>query len=283
MLERAIALRERLHELPRAPLAEALGALVGLSSRIAQRVTSDALAEGGRTVRLHPGALVPGATLAGSDGARYEQPPGALPLCDWRALAVPTHADESFVLDGGDPADPGAVARAALERCPGTYRALQAPSLLVFPFSALERPAPGILACPASDPVSFALAAAHAEALFPEARGWSVADVATRAVAEQRPRVLATDSGGADSDRNARILLAAARAALLHETVADSTPHLPLTLAATARLLAERVPAADGPCADVVDAFGRGVAPSPSAVAALRDAVTRLPAFRSTV
>ncbi len=280
VLEQAIALRERLHELPRAPLAEALGALVRLSSRIAQLVTSDALAEGGRTVLLHRGELVPGAALAGPDAARYEQPPGALPLCDWRALAVPTHADESFVLDGGEPADPRAVARAALERRAGTYSALQAPSLLVFPFSALERPAPGILACPASDPVSFALAAGQAEALFPEARGCSVADVATRAVAEQRPRVLAS-SGSADSDRNARVLLAAARAALLHETVADGTPHLPLTLAATARLLTERVPAVDGPCADVVDAFGRGVAPSLSAVAALRDAVTELPAFRS--
>ena len=75
----------------------------------------------------------------------------------------------------------------------GRRIAIQAPDLLLFPSADLaSKPFPrGNLRCAqcaATDPVSFALLDGRAIARFPLVPGWSAADWARRAVAEQRAR-----------------------------------------------------------------------------------------------
>jgi hypothetical protein len=223
--------------------------------------------------------LLPGLSLVGGESPFHRHPEKALPLCDWRALAVPTHADESFALHPGDAGDPAVLAAAARARRGGTYRVLRAEGVLLFPIPVLERPLPRNIACAAVDPVSFALVEGRPTARFPEVAGWSIGDTALRAVAEQRARL-----GRIEPTTNSRAalitLLTAARAALLHESL-DHEPTVPLTLSATANLLAERSTTARTVADDALRSLRDGAVPPPSTRKALHKLVTSLPAYQA--
>ena len=279
-IELALRLNGELHRMPEPPLSAVLPALARFSSRIARLVDEGASVDGADAVELLGSSdadLLMARSLGDGEAHSRAHPPGAMPLCDWRALAVPTHADESFTPVAGKMSDPRDVARAARETGNGTYRVLACPSALVFPIPALERPLPRNIACAASDPVSFALLSGQTAARFPRLPGWSIEDVASRALAEQR----------AGFDRSARrpaslatlcILLCAARAALLHDSLCDRA-RLPLTLTATAAALADRQPAARAVAEEVVGALRDGAPPARATVQALRDLVSRLPGY----
>lgn len=282
----ALDLQSRLHRAPAPRLHDALPALARFSTRISTLVTSATTASGAHEVRLlgaEDAELLPARPLTGPPSGPHLHPAGAVPLCDWRSLAIPTHADESFTLAPDDPGDPSAVVQAAACRSGGAYRVLSRNGLLVFPTPALERPLPRLAACPASDPVSFALAAGRRTASFPEAHGWSIADTARRAVAEQRWRVAASPRQGFDHVAQTAGLLAATRAALVLESCQEGDPVIPVTLTATADLLGTRSSAAravaDGALAVLRDVTGRPPSASAPTVEGLRRLVADLPAY----
>jgi len=276
----ALDLQRRLHAFPEPPLSDVLPALVRFSTRIAQLVTTDSLAEGTRAVQLlgaEASELLPALPTSGNAAAVHPHPPNALPLCDWRALAVPTHADESFVPSPGDPGDPTVVAAVARLRGGGTYPVLRAEQVLLFPAAVLERPLPRNIACSAADPVSFALLEGRRTALFPNILGWSISDTALRAVGEHRARLARITATG--NDRFTLVtLLTAARAALLHESL-DDHPVLPLTLTATATLLGERSTTARSITDEALHHLRQHMT-SPPTTEALHHLVTSLPAYR---
>ena len=185
-LRRALAWQRALPRSADAPLAEALPALMRLSSRIARLIADEVEAEGSTGVRLL-GTDPP--RLIGAEGAH---PPAGLPLCDWRALAFPPPPDESFVPLPGDPGDPAVLAEATAAQRGRSYGAFRAGGIMVLaaPGHPLERTRQRAIKCPASDPASFALAEGSRIARFPNVRGWSAADTARRAVAEHRARLL---------------------------------------------------------------------------------------------
>ena len=95
---------------------------------------------------------------------------------------------------------------------------------------------------PASDPVSFALLDGASVAGFPDHVGFSVADTAARAVVEHRAYLeLQLHEPGWDVQKLG-VVLSAARAGLLAESVAAGEPVLTLSMASTARALGERLP-----------------------------------------
>ena len=145
-----------------------------------------------------------------------------------------------------------------------------------FPRHEHGRPVPRRIACAATDPVSFALLAGRDEAVLPGLRGFSVADVAARAVTEQRGRVVVRRTSAAPRTRTLELVVAA-RAALLHESVAEGAPSLPLTALGTLAMLAERL--ADGVdlFAELRESLVAGEAPSALAVAGLEALVGSLP------
>jgi hypothetical protein len=99
----------------------------------------------------------------------------------------------------------------------------------------------------ASDPVSAALAESRATALYPDVPGWSARDTASRAVAEYgawlgtRPP-LGKRAARDEIRRRLGGMFGAARAAVFLDSLDAGEPSLPLTFAATAEALAERVP-----------------------------------------
>jgi hypothetical protein len=192
-----------------APLAESVAALARLSRRIAEIVSRDAFAAGGDLVQL--------------DGAGAD--PGAIPLCDWRAVVSPTHRSETVRAGDGSPGDLASLRAAALRQDGGAYTALREGALLVLPSPVRERNRLRAVQCAASDPVTFALLEGRRQAIFPRAEGWSIEHVARRAVAEHRAR-LATPLPDAVT------VLGAARAALLWESVRRGAPTLAVTAAA---------------------------------------------------
>lgn len=228
-LRLALDLHGRLPRSPEPPLEEVIGWLVGLSSRIAERVAGAAQTTGVTGVRL-----------------RWDRPSPAengLPLVDWRALVMAGPAQESFVLSPARP-DPRSLAAVASSEERGRIMGLRAPGLLLLPSADLRsRPFPrGTLRCvqcAASDPVSLALCDGGREALFPELPGWSARDWARRAVTEQRARL----DGG---DTELGTLFRAARAALFADSLERGEPELALTAADVASSLRER----DGNFAD---------------------------------
>jgi len=235
---------------PAAPLAESVAALARLSRRIADLVTERAFADGADLVRLE-----------GADPRR------ARPLCDWRSVVSPTHVAELVLPGHGSPADPTALREAALEQRGPTYVALRDGALLVLPAVERERNRLRAVQCPASDPVSFALLDERSEAAFPRTAGWSIEQVARRAVAEHRARLAARAP-------DLVTVLGAARAALLRESVRSGTPSLAVTPVAVLEALDGRVdPAA-------LDEVRSAPVPSPAAVAALADRVRELPELR---
>jgi len=287
--ERALDLQRALPSAPRAPLAELLPAFVRLSGRVASLVGRQAGVGNGEPVRLagSPRELLsPRPTEATATGSC-----DPLPLGDWRSLACPASApDESFRLLPGDPANQADLA-AATKAAGGPYPALRAPELLVLPTRSLLRSRLRAVKCPASDPVPFALAAGADEVRFPTVRGWSAADTAARAVAEQRAwlsgrRRAGSGIGSAGDDDPTELgrLLSAARGALFLESVEDGDPELCLTAVETARRLARRSPAWRSVAEEAIDGYSGfvqdGRRPPPGAAAALRDLVGDLPAFR---
>lgn len=238
------------------PLGVALGALLRLTTRIAEQLELEAAPAGSTSVRLRWGegelALGPDAT-AGVQSLLGARRPTILPLVDWRALVIaPADPDETFAPLAGSPADPAMIARAA--RVQGTYPALLTEHLMVLPAVDLWGRAMGrSVQCPLTDPVSFALVHERESALYPSLPGWSARDTARRAVAEHRGLLAETAGIGVDGARadgarvgGARAIalhFSAARAALLLESLRAGEPELALSVGAIAAQLAERLPA----------------------------------------
>jgi hypothetical protein len=271
---------------PTRGLDETLPVLVRMSTRIATAIDAAAAAAGFTEVALagndpaEPvlagGAWKPAPSLAGG------RAPDILPLADWRALACPLVPDDTFAPLTADPSDPASyIAAAGIND--GPYPTLLADRLLIRPGTRFIRTRLRVIECRTTDPVSFALLERRRTASFPNLRGWSLADTAARAVAEHRrwvhpePESGPGDGGG----RELGMLLSAARAAALLESVATGDPSLPLTLAEGARMVASTT-GNDG----AEEAFGHyrayvedRVRPPEGAVAAARRLVRELPAY----
>lgn len=231
----------------RVPLELILPAAVALAARVAGGIASRLAPAGQTEVRLDGADAVP------------------TPLCDWRAVACPSRADETLEVRGGRPSDPNAIAAiAAIDHGPNL--ALAEARLLVLPARSHARSRMRAIKAPFSDPVSFALISGASVAAFPEAAGWSARDWARRGVAEHRALLAGAPGVGG--------LTTAARAALLQESVEAGEPALAVTADAIAGRLAGR-PGADA----AAEAIGDGD-PAPKAVAGLRALVTGLPAYR---
>jgi hypothetical protein len=264
----AVGLERSLHARPQPPVEDALAALARFSERIAALVVAGATARGSTAVRL-VGAESPAGT--------------ARPLCDWRALVVGGSGDEVVVPAPGAVDDRRALHDATLAQDGRTYRSLRSERLIVLPAAVRERVRLRAVSCEATDPVSFALEAGRDEAWFPDARGWSVGDIARRGVAEHRARLA---PGGSAGDGAAALvtLLTAARAALVLAGVERGEPVIPVTLAATGGLLGERSasarPVADDAVAALTEHAERGTQPAEATVTRLRRLVTGLDAYR---
>jgi predicted nucleotidyltransferase len=232
MLLRTRSLERSLIHDPQPPLANAMTGLVRFSSRIAARLVGDAAMAGATNVRL----------VGAPDS-------GPMPLLDWRAMVAPGLPGEAFVIVGDDPADPAAVGAAARAARPGEYAVIRRDLLHVMPTSDVHAGMFRAIQCPATDPVSFALAAGDGSAAFPNLPGWSAEDVSRRAVAEHRAwlqaRVptqrsfLLLEGVPTEMIELAR-LFTAARAALFCESVAFGEPELLLTVDAVVDRLADR-------------------------------------------
>ena len=215
--------------------------------------------------------------------------PGAdappLPLVDWRALVVvPAMPDETFMPVGGYAGDADTFAATAAASAVGTYPVLTGDGVMVQPSADPWRR--GMLRAvqsPLTDPVSFALARGETTALYPRVGGWSVHDVARRAVAEHRGFLAGPGRHPIGAFRAFAMLFTAARAALLHESLAAERPELLLTVSAVAGRLADRA----GPRRAAVEAAheayraGRLLedAPARDLVAPLSEVVRDLPAY----
>jgi hypothetical protein len=282
--ERALALLEELHHSPEPPLAEMLAALRRLSAHIGQQLAVDLQQAGATDVRLGwqaEGRLpVPGQ----HDGlpAVLEAPP-LLPLADWRALVWPSRVDECFSLESGDPADPLTLAAMARAARTGPYRALHVDSLLVLPTATGSRAKLRAVQCPSSDPVSFALVEGARTARFPNVAGWSIQDIAGRAVAEHRAWLARYAGRSVSRDALAK-LLGCARAALLLESVEQGSPELPADMPTTALSLRDRHPGAGAAAQEAYETLAgnsrHGELPSARTLARLRDRVLEMPAYR---
>jgi hypothetical protein len=247
----------RLH----APLAESLAYLCRMTARVADDAAAGAAGADATSVKL-------------SD---HDRRSGQFPLVDWRALVLADrHGDECVVVDG-DPADPrrvGALARAAGAN---PHRALRSDGLLVLPTARGGGPlSPAVLRavqCPASDPVSFALAEGSTVADFPQLPGWNARECAERAVLEHRAWLDSEAARERSERRHVAMLFSAARAAVFAASLDAGEPRLPLTPAAT-------VTAFDGSPRAIAEAayedYANGRPPSPSAVAAFRRVVEPL-------
>ena len=297
-IESALRLHAALPRSPEAPLAELLPAFLRLSARLGRLLEDELAAAPTTDVRLDWGGeeelvLGPGARepLRAATGGE----PRLLPLADWHARVWPVHPDHAMAplaLDLADPDAIGAAARAAGDW--GPYAAVRHDGLLVLPGPGLMR----ALQTATTDPVSFALLDGEPVARFRDVPGWSVHDSARRALEEHRAW-LGTDpvrpgaalTGWMDAQARTTqptaealgLLLTAARAALFHDSLAAGEPVLPLTLAATARRLGHADPASAGIADEALGRLRAARAEAGTAkvavVAALREAVLRLPAY----
>ncbi len=278
----ALDLHARLHRSPAAPLDEALGHLLSLTSRIAAGLAEEVAPAGATEVELVGGGadeLVTGARARDPLRALLGREPELLPLADWRSLARPALPDESFAPVPGSPADPAALGAAALAGRSGPYPALSEDGLLVLATAALPgRARLRAVQCPLTDPVSFALLEGRGTARFANVAGWSARDTAERAVEAHRDALGAAEAGGAGA---IALLLTAARAGLLHDSVEAGAPRLTLTAASVAAELDAR--AGQGDAAAALGAYAEaragGEEPARSLVDRLRDRVLELPAY----
>jgi hypothetical protein len=159
----------------------------------------------------------------------------------------------------------------------GLYPALSGPGILVLP----APPADAVLRAVQSsttDPVSFALLEGAELARFPRLAGFSAEDSARRAVAEHAAWLGRHPHGGRKELDELAMLLSAARAALFLETLAEGAPELPLTLAATARMLDE--PLAEEAFEHYALCLREGAQPDSRIATALETAVRELPVYR---
>jgi predicted nucleotidyltransferase len=285
----ALALQGQLSRSPAPPLERCLPALLRLTARVASLLADELEPLGSTEVRLDWGGedeLARDAQTRDRLRALAGEELRLLPLADWRALAGPTLPDECFAPVAGDPGDPAVVAAAARAGSPVAYAGLRAGDVLVLPPSDVYWL--GKHRCvhfPASDPVSFALLEGAEVARFPLHVGWSIADVTARAVAEHRAYLdVQLAEPGWDVEKLG-VVLNAARAGLLAESLAAGEPFLSATVAATARALGERVPAARGVAEEAAAAYRRhrleGGPPLDSLVSELARVVSSLPAFAS--
>ncbi|MFN8187327.1 MAG: hypothetical protein U0R69_09625 [Gaiellales bacterium] len=281
----AIELRDRLARSPEPRLDRFLPAFVRLTGRVAAVLATELEPFGATPVRLdhgEPGELALGKRnleqLDALGGGAAER---LLPLLDWRGLVAPTIPDESFVLVNGEPGNPETLAAAAGATTPVVYAALRAPGILVLPAENVYwLGSHRSVHCAVSDPVSFALLEGASVARFPNHPGFSIADVAARAVAEHRAYLEVQLHEPGWEVRKLGVVLSAARAVLLTESVAAGEPLLPLTMAATARALGERLPGTRSLAAEAAGEYGRlrreGGAPDDLLVARLARAVSAL-------
>lgn len=245
-IERALWLQRSLTTSPEPPLGEVLPALVRMSQRMARLLAAEVAEDGATEVELV--GLDPVELVHGHGGAR----PGLLPLSDPKTLTQPRLPDESFGLDDAYPGDPVAIGAAVRADSAGPYTAFAAEDLIVLP-ARRHRARMRAVKCALTDPVTFAVAAGRPVASFPDVTGWSVADVAARSVAEHRAWLY----GASGVDGSALgMLLGAARAALLWESVRDGRPQLALTLTAAGRSAAERWPESGETLQHALEAYG---------------------------
>jgi predicted nucleotidyltransferase len=307
---RALDLHRALATSPAPPLADMLPHLVRLSSLIAWELRRQLEPAGETAVRL---AGATGSAIT-AHGLQSLNSPSMLPLVDWRARTVPPLPDEVFSITDADPADPAALAAAAVSDRPGEYRALWTEDLLILPAARAEgrgrggEPEHGSarfnrvklrgIQCPPTDPVSFALANGETVALFPNAPGWSAHDCANRAVAEHaawlaggrrdgdvRGWVAAQTAGAPPAAVSLGRLFTAARAGLFLDSLAEE-PELALTVASVAGMLARLDPSETTTIDEAVGRYeawrsGDGVAPEPHVVDAFASVVAGLPAYDS--
>jgi hypothetical protein len=246
--------QSRLHSMPMPPIRPALVLLARLSELIAASLGRRAA--DGTSVRL-----------VGS------QPPPRVPLCDWRAVVRPDDPGGSFRVEPGDPGDAAAV-RLALERDADDERtALAGDGILVLPSGERARAAMRAVASRVTDPVSFALLDGAEHAVFPDAEGWSAEDWAERAVEAHRLRLAGGSSPGLTT------LVGAARAAVLHESIATGDATLAVTPTAALELLAELAPHGRDSALLVAAALEEGREPDDAARAGLEATLRRLPAL----
>jgi hypothetical protein len=274
----ALYLRHSLSRSPPAPVAEALGAALSLTARVAALLEAEIAGAGVSSVRLLGGdgplALAKGGLNPGAGHAER-----LVALCDWRQLVMPELADEALAPLEADAGDPHVLGRMAAAATRGAYPALRWERLLVLPSARWFRGVLRCVQCRATDPVSFALLEGRAEASFPDVPGWSVGDWARRAVAEHRGWLThrAPEHPGHELAR----LVTAARAALLLETWQADEPELAVTADATLRALDGRWD--ESLVAEVAGAYGQFATywtePPASLIAALRGSVMTLEAY----
>lgn len=229
LVARVLATRRDLASCPGNLLSEVLAWLVCFSSRLAGFIATQVQEVGSTDV-----------SLCCADTSR---PP--VPLVDWRALVMGEPPDGRLILSPSSPCTVAAIARAALAEQRGSHVALQAPGVLVLPSADLDsRPVPRgalrTIQCDASDPVSLAVVRGDRTASFPNVRGWSAIDLARRAVAEHRMRVLRLRKRPVISTDQQALLLSAARAALFLESLEDGEPQLHISGSDIAEALAAR-------------------------------------------
>ena len=261
----ALDLQRRLASAPEAPFGEVLPAFVRMTRRI-DRLIAEEIGQAG----------VERIALAGCAGAGAA---GALPLVDWPAVAAPASFAEAFAVGSGDPGDPQALAAATRGHRLGFYHALRSDELLVLPARPLPRTRMRALKSRSTDPVSFALLDGETVAEFPRARGLSASDLAARAVAEHRawlrtrrvpPRPW---SPPPPACHDLGMLLSAARAALLCETVRAGEPELVVGALELGRRIG---PAGEEAVQAHAASAASGEPPPPVVVAALEERVAAL-------
>jgi len=293
-LRHMIELRRSLPRWPDSPLVldDTLPMLVRLSNRIASLVDDAAAAAGFVDVRLTgddpfdlvlaDGGWKPSAELAGGEA------PDILPLADWRGIACPAAPDDTFAVLAADAGNPSAfLTAAAVSRGPAPT--MLADRLLLRPGYSFIRTELRAVASRATDPVSFALLDGRRVAAFPDLRGWSIDDIARRAVAEHQTwlhppaRTVGRNAAG----RELGMLLSAVRAAALLESVDRGEPELPLTLADGVRSLASSMPAANGTAEEALGHYrafaDKRAKPPPETLTAMRELIRGLPAYASRV
>lgn len=290
-LRRVLELRRSLSSDQHPPrlLEETVSLLVRLSSRVATLIDDEARAAGSTEVRLTGGEeLVPaGGTWTPNPLLGDGRSPRILPLADWRGIVCPVAPDDAFAALVADAADPLAY-MAASAVIGGPYPTLVAEPLLIRPGTDFVRTRLRALECRSTDPVSFALLRGTGTASFPNLRGWSATDVATRAVAEHRAWLDPSASYAASAlpGRALGMLLSAVRAALFLQSVHGGEPELCLTLTDAARALARESPAGGLTVEEALGQYraaaaGGGPQPSPTMLTAMRELVRELPAYAS--
>jgi hypothetical protein len=208
----------------------------------------------------------------------------ALPLVDWRARTLMWVPDAVFVVVPGDPADATRLSEVAESaRTPVNPVLRHGELLMALPTMDAAAARLRGAQCPASDPVSFALASGGDQAAFPELPGWSARDAARRAVHEQAVRLPLARRTATGGEALAR-LFAAGRSALMLQSQESGTPVLTLTATATATALIDEAGAdrttVEEALGGYLESRARRAEPPVAVVEALRAELLALPGLR---